>query len=117
MISNKFSVLLYLLSSHRKSYSFLCTCSTISAIHGSNMGDEFILLPLNGNHSEIVFEDDILKEPITVTKNRTINFCDCPPSHFIERCRIMQEMFRHFVDNHRCVTLQGLRGRSYYRIL
>lgn len=81
------------------------------------MGDEFILLPLNGNHSEIVFEDDILKEPITVTKNRTINFCDCPPSHFIERCRIMQEMFRHFVDNHRCVTLQGLRGRSYYRIL
>jgi hypothetical protein len=23
----------------------------------------------------------------------------------------MQEMYRHFVDNHRCVTLHGLKGK------
>ena len=43
---------------------------------------------------------------------QTVNFCDCPPSNFIERCRVMQEMYRHFVDNHRCVTLHGLKGKT-----
>ena len=106
----------------------------MSAIRGSDVGDEFILLPLNSNHSESVFDDVEQLEcdnenrvglnentgrsinKITKTKakssSQTVNFCDCPPSNFVERGRVMQEIFRSFVDAHRCVTIQGARGGS-----
>lgn len=86
--------------------------STVSAIHGSNCGDEFILLPLNGNHSECVFDSTSAGGIVSEQRVPTVNFCDCPPSNFIERCRVMQEMYRHFVDHHRCVTLHGLKGKN-----
>ena len=106
--------------------------STVSAITGSDVGDEFILLPLNGNHSESVFDDvenlecydenvigfNVNTNIINKTKSssQTVNFCDCPPSNFIERGRVMQEIFRSFVDSHRCVTIQGARGNLYLTI-
>ena len=94
-------------------FDVLNICSTVSAIHGSNRGEEFVLLPLNGNHTECVFQN-VSKSSQTICqekRSQTINFCDCPPSNFIERGRIMQEVFRHFVDSHRCVTLHGQRGK------
>ena len=95
---------------------------------GNDFGDEFILLPLNGNHTESIFEDveygiydneniktntgtNINNNIKTISK--TINLCDCPPSNFIERGRIMQEVFKYFVDSQKCVTIQGLRGKIF----
>ena len=95
---------------------------------GNDFGDEFILLPLNGNHTESIFEDveygiydneniktntgtNINNNIKTISK--TINLCDCPPSNFIERGRIMQEVFKYFVDCQKCVTIQGLRGKIF----
>jgi hypothetical protein len=94
-------------------FSSLFSVSTVSAIHGSNCGDEFILLPLNGNHSECVFDSTSVGGVVSEQRIQTVNFCDCPPSNFIERCRVMQEMYRHFVDHHRCVTLHGLKGKNH----
>jgi hypothetical protein len=105
--SSCFSLQLYL------TFLSLFSVSTVSAIHGSNCGDEFILLPLNGNHSECVFDSSSVGGVVSEQRVQTVNFCDCPPSNFIERCRVMQEMYRHFVDHHRCVTLHGLKGKNH----
>ena len=88
--------------------------STVSAITGSDFGEEFILLPINGNHSESVFSDVSEGQYENETKMSTLNLCDCPPSNFIDRCRVMQEIYRLYVDNHRCVTVQGVRGTTCY---
>ena len=97
--------------SHTHSLSLTLSLSTVSAINDCDYADEFILLPLNGNHSETVFEDAIEGSYDYALKAPTINMCDFPPSNFIERGRVMQELFRHFVDSNRCVTLLGEKGK------
>jgi hypothetical protein len=94
---------------------YLIVFSTVSAIRGSDYIDEFILLPINGDHTECVFDKTQIGEHNNETK-ATINLCDCPPSNFMERPRVMQELYRHFVDNHRCITLKGSQGMFLFYI-
>jgi hypothetical protein len=79
-------------------------------MRGKETGLEFILLPLQGDHTECVFNKIEKGEYVNETKLQSINLSDCPPSNFVERSRTMQEIYRHFIDNHRCVTLKGVTG-------
>jgi hypothetical protein len=99
----------YVYISMRNNNRYLLFFSTVSAIRGADYIDEFILLPINGDHTECVFDKAQIGEHHNETKS-TVNLCDCPPSNFMERPRVMQELYRHFVDNHRCITLKGSQG-------
>mmetsp|Transcript_16859 Transcript_16859/g.25367 ORF Transcript_16859/g.25367 Transcript_16859/m.25367 type:complete len:1026 (+) Transcript_16859:137-3214(+) len=93
--------------------SFEIASNMVMVTEGGKPTDQkkFLLLPEDGAHDTIIFENALHGHYVDETNSLAPNGCDPTPKYFIGRKRLMQQVFFCLgVSNNRCVTIRGDRG-------